>query len=126
MRMTRTKPKSERAARRSAEASGVSLPLDASVAAIVASFEGHDLTGALTGLRKRGFAAAIDRSDKDRGSIYRIERGPAGEDNAAGHADTEQANSETPPKKADRQGFLSVRNSATFPYPTHAVPGHRV
>src|SRR5260370_37926905 len=43
--MTRTNPKSEGAARRSAAASGVSLPLDASVAAIVADLEGHDFTG---------------------------------------------------------------------------------
>ena len=31
---------------------------------------------ALTGLRKRGFAVALARSDKERGSIYRIEKDP--------------------------------------------------
>jgi DUF2924 family protein len=45
IRMTRTKPKSEGAARRSAAASGASLPLDASVTAIVTDLEGHDFTG---------------------------------------------------------------------------------
>ena len=42
----------------------------------------HTTRAALTGLRKRGFVTAIDRSDKERGSIYRVERGPAAEDSA--------------------------------------------
>jgi Protein of unknown function (DUF3489) len=33
----------------------------------------HTSRAALTGLRKRGYAVAIDRSDKGRGSFYRIE-----------------------------------------------------
>jgi hypothetical protein len=36
----------------------------------------HTSRAALTGLRKRGFAVALDRSDKERGSIYRIEKDP--------------------------------------------------
>ena len=36
----------------------------------------HTTRAALTGLRKRGFAVALDRSDKERGSIYRIEKDP--------------------------------------------------
>ena len=36
----------------------------------------HTIRAALTGLRKRGYAVAIDRSDDERGSFYRI---PAGE-----------------------------------------------
>jgi hypothetical protein len=36
----------------------------------------HTARAALTGLRKRGYAVAIDRSDDKRGSFYRI---PAGE-----------------------------------------------
>jgi Protein of unknown function (DUF3489) len=36
----------------------------------------HTTRAALTGLRKRGYAVAIDRSDDTRGSFYRI---PAGE-----------------------------------------------
>jgi Protein of unknown function (DUF3489) len=31
----------------------------------------HTTRAALTGLRKRGYAATIDRSDKERGSTYR-------------------------------------------------------
>jgi Protein of unknown function (DUF3489) len=33
----------------------------------------HTTRAALTGLRKRGYAIAIDRTDKPRGSVYRIE-----------------------------------------------------
>ena len=51
----------------------------------------HTTRAALTGLRKRGFVTAIDRSDKERGSIYRVERGPAAEDSAAAHSDVAQA-----------------------------------
>ena len=36
----------------------------------------HTTRAALTGLRKRGYAVAIDRSDDNRGSFY---RSPAGE-----------------------------------------------
>jgi hypothetical protein len=43
----------------------------------------HTTRAALTGLRKRGFVTAIDRSDKERGSIYRVEGSPAAEDSAA-------------------------------------------
>jgi hypothetical protein len=32
----------------------------------------HTMRAALTGLRKRGYAVAIDRSDKERGSTYRV------------------------------------------------------
>ena len=46
----------------------------------------HTTRAALTGLRKRGFATAIDRSDKERGSIYRVESGPAAEGSAAAHS----------------------------------------
>src|SRR5271166_394278 len=33
----------------------------------------HTMRAALTGLRKRGYAVGIDRADKARGSVYRIE-----------------------------------------------------
>src|SRR5258708_38904595 len=52
----------------------------------------HTTRAALTGLRKRGYAVAIDRSDEKRGSFYRI---PAGE---IGLADG-LANSETARRK---------------------------
>jgi hypothetical protein len=38
----------------------------------------HTTRAALTGLRKRGYAVAIDRSDKQRGSFYRILAGETG------------------------------------------------
>ena len=52
----------------------------------------HTTRAALTGLRKRGYAVAIDRSDDRRGSFYRI---PAGETGIA----EEPANSETARRK---------------------------
>jgi Protein of unknown function (DUF3489) len=49
----------------------------------------HSTRAALTGLRKRGYAVAIDRSDDKRGSFYRI---PAGEaDLVEGPANSETA-----------------------------------
>ena len=51
----------------------------------------HTTRAALSGLRKRGFAAAIDRSDKERGSIYRIKMDLAVEDSAAARSDVAQA-----------------------------------
>src|SRR5262249_60433974 len=36
----------------------------------------HTTRAALTGLRQRGYVFAIDRSDRQRGSIYRIEAKP--------------------------------------------------
>jgi hypothetical protein len=38
----------------------------------------HTTRAALTGLRKRGYAVAIDRSDDNRGSFYRISAGETG------------------------------------------------
>jgi Protein of unknown function (DUF3489) len=38
----------------------------------------HTTRAALTGLRKRGYAVAIDRSDDKRGSFYRIPAGDTG------------------------------------------------
>jgi hypothetical protein len=51
----------------------------------------HTTRAALTGLRKRGFVTAIDRSDKERGSIYRVEWSPTPEDGAAAHSGVAQA-----------------------------------
>ena len=48
----------------------------------------HTTRAALTGLRKRGYAVAIDRSDDKRGSFYRIPADEAGDDKAtAAHAE---------------------------------------
>ena len=72
----------------------------------------HTTRAALTGLRKRGYAAAIDRSDKERGSIYRIKPDLTVEDNAAAHSDAAQANSETHSKTAPRQVKSKARRAA--------------
>jgi len=63
----------------------------------------HTTRAVLTGLRKRGFVTAIDRSDKERGSIYRVERGPAAEDSAADHSEVAQADVESLSKKMRRE-----------------------
>ena len=62
----------------------------------------HTTRAALTGLRKRGFALAIDRSDKERGSIYRIERDLAAENSAAASPMSGRPNSEPASKKVHR------------------------
>ncbi len=72
----------------------------------------HTTRAALTGLRKRGFATAIDRSDKERGSIYRVERGPAAEGSAAAHSDVAQADVESLSKKMRREAKLKARRAA--------------
>jgi hypothetical protein len=72
----------------------------------------HTTRAALTGLRKRSFALAIDRSDKERGSIYRIERDLAVEDSATAHSDLAQANSGSRSKKADRRAKSKARRAA--------------
>jgi hypothetical protein len=56
----------------------------------------HTTRAALTGLRKRGFVTAIDRSDKERGSIYRVEKNPTAEDSAAAHFGVPQAHVVSP------------------------------
>ena len=54
----------------------------------------HTSRAALTGLRKRGYAVAIDRSDDNRGSFYRI---PAGETGIVeGPANSETARGKEP------------------------------
>jgi hypothetical protein len=57
---------------------------------VVTGWLPHTTRAALTGLRKRGFVTAIDRSDEERGSIYRVERSFAAEDSAAAHPDVTQ------------------------------------
>ena len=61
----------------------------------------HTTRAALTGLRKRGFVTAIDRSDKERGSVYRVERNPTAEDSAVVRSDAAQADV-APPSKTMR------------------------
>ena len=48
----------------------------------------HTTRAALTGLRKRGYAVAIDRSDDTRGSFYRVPAGEAGPVEGPANAET--------------------------------------
>jgi len=63
----------------------------------------HTSRAALTGLRKRGFAVALDRSDKERGSIYRIEKDPNDRVAAAPPTEAGEPNSEPASKKTHRE-----------------------
>jgi Protein of unknown function (DUF3489) len=72
----------------------------------------HTTRAALTGLRKRGFVTAIDRSDKERGSVYRIEKGPAAEDNAADHSEVAQAEVASLPKEMRRESKPKASRAA--------------
>ena len=65
-----------------------------------------------TGLRKRGFVTAIDRSDKERGSIYRVERDLTAEDSAAAHSGVAQANFAPLSKKMRREAKPKARRAA--------------
>ena len=60
----------------------------------------HTTRAALTGLRKRGYAAAIDRSDNQRGSFYRIK--VEGDGGPVARPDEEPAGSPTSLKPARR------------------------
>jgi hypothetical protein len=64
----------------------------------------HSTRAALTGLRKRGYAVAIDRSDDRRGSFYRIPAGEAGLVEGPANAETarrkEQGRSEPQAQRA--------------------------
>jgi hypothetical protein len=56
----------------------------------------HTARAALTGLRKRGYAVVIDRADKARGSVYRIEPSEAGGDGAPLHTAAEATDKARP------------------------------
>jgi Protein of unknown function (DUF3489) len=73
----------------------------------------HTTRAALTGLRKRGYAVAIDRSDKQRGSFYRIPADQVGEDNAPATCLAEKpTNFETVHKKAPRRSRVQAGQAA--------------
>jgi hypothetical protein len=65
----------------------------------------HTTRAALTGLRKRGYAVAIDRSDDKRGSCYRI---PAGETGLV----ERPANSETARRKGQGRSEPQAHQAA--------------
>jgi Protein of unknown function (DUF3489) len=79
---------------------------------VVTGWLPHTTRAALTGLRKRGFVTAIDRSDKERGSIYRVERRPTAEDSAAAHSGIAQADGAPLSKKTRRETKPKARRAA--------------
>ena len=74
----------------------------------------HTTRAALTGLRKRGYAVAIDRSDDKRGSFYRIQADEAGDDKPppATYPDEGGADSAAVLKKAGRHSKPHARRAA--------------
>ena len=73
----------------------------------------HTTRAALTGLRKRGYAVGIDRADKVRGSVYRIEPTEMEEDSAAPHAEASQT-CEAPPDRPGRAASLRTRQGGVM------------
>ena len=69
----------------------------------------HTTRAALTGLRKRGYDVSIDRSDKGRGSIYRVAGDGKARDTVgdAGTAVPDNAVS-TPPSRSKRAGAAAA------------------
>jgi hypothetical protein len=64
----------------------------------------HTTRAALTGLRKRGYTVAIDRSDKERGSTYRARLGePAEAGDAGAQSDDPPVISASPKSKKARR-----------------------
>ena len=73
----------------------------------------HTTRAALTGLRKRGYAVTIDRSHKERGSIYRINADRIAEGRpAVVHFEEAQAPSVTVSMRAERQAKFKARRAA--------------
>src|SRR5271166_946109 len=71
----------------------------------------HTTRAALTGLRKRGYAVGIDRADKARGSVYRIDPTEMGDDSVAPHVGAAPA-CEAPPDRPERAASLRTRRAA--------------
>jgi uncharacterized protein DUF3489 len=71
----------------------------------------HTARAALTGLRKRGYAVVIDRADKARGSVYRIEPSEMGGDGATPHTAAE-ATGKALPDRPERGASLRSRQAA--------------
>ena len=71
----------------------------------------HTARAALTGLRKRGYAVGINRTDKARGSIYRIEPSEMGGDSAALHTAAE-ATGKARPDRPERGASPRSRQAA--------------
>jgi len=71
----------------------------------------HTMRAALTGLRKRGYAVGIDRADKARGSVYRIEPTEMGEHGAAPHVEAAPT-CEAPTERPERAARQRSRRAA--------------
>jgi hypothetical protein len=71
----------------------------------------HTARAALTGLRKRGYAVVIDRADKARGSVYRIEPSEMGGDGATPHTVAE-ATGKARPDRPERGACPRSRQAA--------------
>jgi len=70
----------------------------------------HTARAALTGLRKRGYAVVIDRADKARGSVYRIEPSEMGGDGTTPQTAAEAG--EARPGRPERSASPRSRQAA--------------
>ena len=71
----------------------------------------HTARAALTGLRKRGYTVRIDRADKARGSVYRIEPSEMGGDSATPQTAAE-ATGKARPDRPERGASQRPRQAA--------------
>ena len=71
----------------------------------------HTTRAALTGLRKRGYAIAIDRTDKARGSVYQIEPTGMSSESIASSDETARTD-EAPSDRPDRAARQRSRQAA--------------
>jgi len=71
----------------------------------------HTTRAALAGLRKRGYAIAIDRTDKPRGSVYRIEPTDMSSESLASSDET-ACTDEAPSDRPDRTARQRSRQAA--------------
>ena len=96
----------------------------ATIAELIAATDwlAHTTRAALTGLRKRGYAVAIDRSDDKRGSFYRIPAGETGLDEGPANSETtrrkEQGRAHAADAEAGKRIFQTVCHQchAAMPY----------
>ena len=71
----------------------------------------HTTRAALTGLRKRGYAIAIGRTDKPRGSVYRIEPTEMSSDSVARSGESAPTD-EPPSNRSDGAAQQPSRQAA--------------
>ncbi len=71
----------------------------------------HTTRAALTGLRKRGYAVGIDRTDEARGSVHRIAPTERSDDSVASHVEASPT-CEAPPDRPERAASRPTRRAA--------------